>query len=271
MYDNNPHDQGERIRVYEDAVASAMVTLVHLYRNSIGGLIDQEARKILAKEFNDTETTRWKWMFAASGAIRGDTSAALSFEDAGSGVSANLTTAVPGLDNSSRYLLLKQVPASTTDNTCVIYSRDDHEQSQGHNIAMDGYTLQTGSSGALKVSYNADLTTPYQFGNGFVDDYTASTQNHGTDMTPRYKRLCSYQLVAGTPLTAMGRSAVPGFPARMREETYKAVSAPITHGAFNPLQSRAIGCEGVYDGIGTPGSSWFARARFKAFMHTVNK
>lgn len=270
-YDRSPHSVSQRLQAYDETVSAAMVTLVHLYRNSVGGLIDQEARRLLAAEFNDTENTRWKWMFSPSGAIVGDTAASLNFTNAAGGVSQNLTAAITGEPGSSKYLLLKQVPATDTENACAVYTLADKKESQTAYPVFNGMTATQNADGRITTSYNTDPTLPIQFGTK-LQPATLAPSATVVGMAPMsYKRMCHYKLVAGTPINPPTQQSGPVFSSQVRTDAYAAVSAPIAADVFNPYPSRMLGCAGVYDGVGRPGSAWFARARFKAFMETVNK
>lgn len=270
-YDRSPHSVSQRLRVYDETVSAAMVTLVHLYRNSVGGLIDQEARRLLAAEFNDTENTRWKWMFSPSGAIVGDTAASLNFANTAGGVSQDLTAAITGEPGSSKYLLLKQVPATDTDNACAVYTLADKEESQTAYPVYTGMTATQNADGRITTSYNTDPTLPIQFGTK-LQPSTSAPSAAVLGMAPvSYKRVCHYKLVAGTPINPPTQQSGPVFSSQIRTDAYTSVSAPIAADVFNPYPTRMLGCAGVYDGVGRPGSAWFARARFKAFMETVNK
>lgn len=270
-YDRSPHSASQRLQAYDETVSAAMVTLVHLYRNSVGGLIDQEARRLLAAEFNDTENTRWKWMFSPSGAIVGDTAASLNFTNAAGGVSQNLTAAITGEPGSSKYLLLKQVPATDTENACAVYTLADKKESQTAYPVYNGLTATQNADGHITTSYNTDPTLPIQFGTKLQPSTLAPSETVVGMAPMSYKRMCHYKLVAGTPINPPTQQSGPVFSSQMRTDAYASVSAPIAADVFNPYPSRMLGCAGVYDGVGRPGSAWFARARFKAFMETVNK
>lgn len=270
-YDNTPHSVAQRLRVYDETVAAAMVTLVHLYRNSVGGLIDQEARKLLAAEFNETENTRWKWMFSPSGAVVGDTAASLNFASTAGGVSQELTTAITAMPGSSKYLLLKQVPTTDTGNACAVYNLSDKQHTQATIPLASGIHTVRDTNSRYTTSYT-DPTLSIQFGTKLQPFAETGNSSGMVGVTPlSYKRACHYKLVAGVPINPPTVEAAPVFSSQVRADSYASVSAPIPADVFNPYPTRMLGCAGVYDGIGRPGSAWFARARFKAFMATVNK
>ncbi len=302
-YDRAPHSPARRQEVLDDMVSTAMVSLVHLYRNSVGGLIDSEARRLLSDEFEALEDKRWKWMFARSDEVAGDTAGAVAFSEtaamprgtAADGASASLTAAKPGLSGSSRYLLFEQVPVDNEETSrkvipsyrqnkskyaCHIYAYSDLRD---YNAGGAAPAMESNRSIGLPFANttfnvslggdNADLATDPMHRIDFGVTGTKATdgillQKMGAT------RKCMYRLAAGTPLNGLPeRSGTEGFEDRKtRIAAIQAVSAPIPgDGPFNPKRSRQLGSAGVYDGLGRPSSAWFARARFKAFMASVNK
>jgi len=302
-YDRAPHSPARRQEVLDDMVSTAMVSLVHLYRNSVGGLVDSEARRLLSDEFEALEDKRWKWMFARSDEVAGDTAGAVAFSEtaamprgtAADGASASLTAAKPGLSGSSRYLLFEQVPVDNEETSrkvipsyrqnkskyaCHIYAYSDLRD---YNAGGAAPAMESNRSIGLPFANttfnvslggdNADLATDPMHRIDFGVTGTKATdgillQKMGAT------RKCMYRLAAGTPLNGLPeRSGTEGFEDRKtRIAAIQAVSAPIPgDGPFNPKRSRQLGSAGVYDGLGRPSSAWFARARFKAFMASVNK
>jgi len=302
-YDRAPHSPARRQEVLDDMVSTAMVSLVHLYRNSVGGLVDSEARRLLSDEFEALEDKRWKWMFARSDEVAGDTAGAVAFSETAAmprgtvadGASASLTAAKPGLSGSSRYLLFEQVPVDNEETSrkvipsyrqnkskyaCHIYAYSDlrNYNAGGAAPAMEsnrsiGVPFANTTFNVSLGGDNADLATDPMHRIDFGVTGTKATdgillQKMGAT------RKCMYRLAAGTPLNGLPeRSGTEGFEDRKtRIAAIQTVSAPIPgDGPFNPKRSRQLGSAGVYDGLGRPSSAWFARARFKAFMASVNK
>jgi len=301
IYDKNPHSPARRQEVVDSMVSTAMVSLVHLYRNSVGGLVDAEARRILNGEFESLEDKRWKWMFARSDEVAGDTAGAVSFSDtavmpqgaSGGQVSANLTAARPGLPGSSKYLLFEQVPVNDAETctklipsyrqskskyACHIYAYSDLRDwnAGGTAAAMTSGKrsgMGFGADTSIKMSAIGDDAS-IAFDPFHAIDFGVTTTGINDSVFRGRTRKCMYQLVAGTPLNGLlERTGDEGFKQdSTRISALKEVSATIPgDGPFNPKRSRQLGSAGVYDGLGRPSSSWFARARFKAFMETVNK
>lgn len=302
-YDKNPHSPARRQEVLDEMVSTAMVSLVHLYRNSVGGLIDAEARRLLNEEFEDLEDKRWKWMFARSDQISGDTAGAISFSDTGAlargtpatGVSTSLTAARTGLAGSSRYLLFEQVPVNDGETStklipsyrqekskyaCHIYAYSDlrdFNAEGGRAPPMSSDPRSNISIPGIDTSINLSAigdSAPLSYDPFHRIDFGVTQTGINDSIITGSSRKCMYQLVAGTPLNGLlERTGDEGFKEReTRINAIKSVSEPIPgDGPFNAKRSRKLGSAGVYDGLGRPSSAWFSRARFKAFMESVNK
>ena len=284
-YDSRPHSQIQRLRAYDSVVSTALVSLVHLYRHSMGGLIDQEARRLLGGAFETTEDQRWKWMFDVPSNIGGDTAEALVFKHAGGNPETSLTTPKTGMAGSSKYLLFRQSEIvrndgstvvannAVSDNACHIYRFKDrlaYDAKQNKRVTSAGGPvaglLTNLATGPFK-KIDFDPTTPYAFGNKFEGRATTTPTEGGDGV---HKRVCTYSLVAGVPVIAIDDSPDPYKPTT-RQTAYETVSQKRTAPVFDPMPSRQLGFAGVYDGVGRAGSSWFATARFKAFIGTVNR
>lgn len=280
-----------------------MVSLVHLYRNSVGGLIDAEARRLLTDEFESLEDKRWKWMFARSDEVSGETAGAVAFSDTAAmsqgtvaeGVNTSLTAAKPGLPGSSRYLLFEQVPVNDPEtSTKLIPSyRQEKAKYACHIYAysdLRDWNAEGGKAGPMSSDPRSNFaipgidtsinlaaigdTAPLSYDPMHQIDFGVTNTGVNDSVLSGRTRKCMYQLVAGTPLNGLiERNGDEGFKENeTRVNAIRSVSDPIPgDGPFNPKRTRQLGSAGVYDGIGRPSSAWFARARFKAFMETVNK
>ena len=103
-----------------------------------------------------------------------------------------------------------------------------------------------------------------------IDD--ALPRSFGFVSDPPFRRVCTYKLVAGTPMHATPLTDGTWSDVR-REEVMANVQklADEQRGPFTAPPPNVLGTASAYDGLGAPTSSWYTTARFKAYMNGVNR
>jgi hypothetical protein len=113
----------------------------------------------------------------------------------------------------------------------------------------------TGDAAAMGVG-------PYSAFNGNIDHYS----------DPKFRRVCTYKLVAGTPMHATPITDGTWSDVRRDEVMAKVHKlADQQRGPFTVPPPNVLGGASAYDGLGAPTSSWFTSARFKAYMTGINR